>query len=222
MAGFGYVVSLDLAGRPCVVVGGGPVAEARAWSLRAAGALVTVLAAEATPGLEELARRGEVTLVPRAYEPGDLAGAFLVVVAGGDRSANAAIFAEAEQAGALCNAEDDVAHSHFAVPAAVRRGDLTVTVSTGGRAPALAKRLRRRLEDEIGPEHGLLVELLAEARIELAPARASVTFARWAAAWEAVLDRDEELLAQIAEGRDADARHLVRTVMSRSLQEAAK
>lgn len=217
---FGYVVSLDVTGRRCLVVGGGELAEARAWSLLHAGAEVTVIAAEPSGGLEALARRGEVALVRRPYRDGDLAGAFLVLVAGGDASLHPAIFAAAERAGVLCNAEDDVAHCHFALPAAVRRGDLAVTVSTGGRAPALAKRLRRRLEAGIGPEYAALVEILAAARADLAPARRSVSFRQWAAAWEDVLDRDEELLALIRRGRDADARHLVRSAFAASLQEA--
>ena len=154
---FGLPISLDLTGRRAVVVGGGEVGEQKARALLDAGAAVTVIAERFVPGLKELARRGEVTLAHKPYTPGDLEGAFLAVAATNSPHVNRRIYEEAEERRVLLNAVDDVPHCHFAFPAILRRGDLRVAVSTGGRAPALAKWLRGRLSQLVGPEYGDLV-----------------------------------------------------------------
>jgi siroheme synthase-like protein len=197
---FRYPVALELSGRRCVVVGGGREAEAKARALLEADADVVVVAADVTDGLGDLVRRAELRHVERPYRPGDLAGAFLVVVVDADRAGRAAVFAEAEAERVLCNAVDDAAHCHFAVPSIVRRGELLLAISTGGRAPALAKRLRRRLSAELGWEWEALVDVLGQVREETLTRR-TVDFASWAARWRAVLDREEELLELLAEGR---------------------
>src|SRR5207244_11359848 len=138
---FGYPVSLDLEGRGCVVVGGGAVAEHKVQGLLDAGAAITVVAGEFTPALRELAARGELDLLHRPYAPGDLAGAFLTIAATDDGAVNAEVFAEATKGKVLCNAVDDVEHCHFAAPSILRRGDLAISVSTGGKAPGPAERL---------------------------------------------------------------------------------
>jgi precorrin-2 dehydrogenase / sirohydrochlorin ferrochelatase len=172
---FSFPVSLDVAGRRCVVFGAGPVARSRAAALLDAGALVTVIA--------------------RPHQDGDLAGAFLAVAAAGDAAETARIFAEAERDGALLNAVDDPAHCHFAVPAVLCRGDLVVAVSTGGRAPGYAGRLRDELARTVGPEHGTLLELVAGARAELP--------AEWSARWRDALDQD--LIGLVRAGRTGEA-----------------
>src|SRR5205809_3374785 len=177
---FGYPVSLDLEGRRCVVVGGGTVAEHKVQGLLDAGAAVTVVAGEFTPALRELAARGELELLPRPYARGDLAGAFLTIAAADDGAVNAEVFGEASERRVLCNAVDDVEHCHFAVPSIVRRGELLLAISTGGRAPALAKRLRQRLADELGWEWEALVDVLGEVRAAALPHRPA-DFATWAA-----------------------------------------
>lgn len=203
---FRYPVALELAGRRCVVIGGGAEAERKARALVEAEATVVVVADTCTAGLAALARCGELTLVPRRYRDGDLAGAFLVVAAGGDPEESAAVFAEAEARRVLCNTVDDTAHCHFAVPAVVRRGELLLAVSTGGRSPALAKRLRRRLTEQLGWEYEVLVDVLGDVRAEALPARPTMDFATWARRWEAVLEEEDDLIALIASGRVDDAR----------------
>jgi precorrin-2 dehydrogenase/sirohydrochlorin ferrochelatase len=210
---FRYPVALELSGRRCVVTGGGPGAEAKARALLEAEADVVVIAPAVTDGLGDLVRRLELTHVPRSYERGDLAGAFLVIAADDDRAVRAEVFAEAEAERVLCNAIDDVEHCHFAVPSIVRRGELLVAISTGGRAPALAKRLRRRLTAELGWEWEALVDVLGEVRAETLPRR-TVDFATWADRWRAVLDREEELLELLAEGRIEEVRARVRAELS--------
>jgi siroheme synthase-like protein len=185
---FSFPVSLEVAGRRCVVFGTGPVARARAEALLAAGAVVTVVA--------------------RPYEDGDLAGAFLAVAATGDAAEHARIFAEAEREGVLLNAVDDPAHCHFAVPAVLRRGDLVVAVSTGGRAPGYAGRLRDELAGAVGPEHGTLLDLIAEVRAERRSQRPDGTdFETWAKKWRDALEHD--LIGLVRAGRAGEARTLL-------------
>jgi uroporphyrin-III C-methyltransferase/precorrin-2 dehydrogenase/sirohydrochlorin ferrochelatase len=159
-----YPVCLRLQGRRCVVVGAGRVAEGRARGLWEAGGEVCVVGVEVAAGLEDLAAEGSITLKRRGYRPGDLTGAFLVVIATDDPVVNAAVRAEAGAAGALVNAAWDDREADFTVPAMVRRGDLTIAVATAGKAPALAAHLKRQLESQFGPEFGPMVELLGEVR----------------------------------------------------------
>jgi precorrin-2 dehydrogenase/sirohydrochlorin ferrochelatase len=210
---FRYPVALELSGRRCVVTGGGREAERKVRGLLEAEADVVVVAAEVTDGLGDLVRRGELTHVARPYRRGDLSGAFLVIAADADRAVRAAVFAEAEVERVLCNAVDDVEHCHFAVPSIVRRGELLIAISTGGRAPALAKRLRRRLTTDLGWEWEALVDVLGEVRAETLPHR-TVGFATWAARWQSVLDREEELLGLLAEGRIEEVRARVRAQLA--------
>jgi precorrin-2 dehydrogenase / sirohydrochlorin ferrochelatase len=197
---FRYPVALELSGRRCVVTGGGREAEGKARALLEADGDVVVIAPRVSDGFADLVRRGELAHIPRRYRRGDLAGAFLVIAADSDRAVRAAVFAEAEAERVLCNAVDDVEHCHFAVPSIVRRGELLLAISTGGRAPALAKRLRRRLGDQLGWEWEALVNVLGEVRAATLPHRPA-DFATWAARWRDVLDREEELLDLLGEGR---------------------
>lgn len=181
---FGYPVSLEVAGRRCVVFGAGPVAQSRAAALLEAGAVVTVVA--------------------RPHEDGDLAGAFLAVAVTGDAAETARIFAEAQHEGVLLNAVDDPAHCHFAVPAVLRRGDLVVAVSTGGRAPGYAGRVRDELARTVGPEHATLLDLVAGVRAELP--------AEWATRWRSALDPD--LITLVRAGQTGEARTLLRAALA--------
>jgi siroheme synthase-like protein len=203
---FAYPVALELGGRSCVVVGGGAEAERKARGLLEAGADVSVVATAFTAGLEDLARRRELSLLRRPYRRGDLKGAFLVI-ATGEREERAAVFAEAEKRRVLCNAVDDVEHCHFAAPSILRRGDLLVAVSTGGKAPALAKQLRRRLAEELGWEYEVLVGLLGQVREE-AMATRTIDFSTWARRWEEALDGD--VLELVRQGRLDEARSRLR------------
>lgn len=158
---------VGLAHQRCLVVGGGTVALRKVEGLVAAGAQVTVVAPEADEGLLTLAASGVVHLEDRAYESRDLDGTFLVIAATDDRTVNHAVSAGAMSRGLLVNVVDDPDASNFIVPAVVRRGELTVAVSTGGASPALARRLREELEVRFGPEYEELVEILAALRPEI-------------------------------------------------------
>ncbi|MFB3854756.1 MAG: bifunctional precorrin-2 dehydrogenase/sirohydrochlorin ferrochelatase [Vicinamibacterales bacterium] len=155
-----HPIFLRLAGRRVVVVGGGAVAERKVRALMDTEADVLVVSPRATPFLQQLASEGRVRWEARPYRPGDLEGAALVYAAAGEAEVNASVRKEAQARGTLINAADDPVSCDFFVPAIVRRGNLTIAVSTDGASPALAKRIREKLEDEFGPEYGeALLEL---------------------------------------------------------------
>ncbi len=130
-----YPIFLDLADRPCVVVGGGPIAEGKVRGLLAAGARVTVVSPTLTPALAALAAEGRVAHHARPYAAGDLAGATLALAASGDRAVSAAVLAEGRARGVWVNSADDPERCDFFLPAVLRRGALTVAVSTRRRQP---------------------------------------------------------------------------------------
>jgi len=163
-----YPAFLDLRGRRAVVVGGGAIAEQKVGGLLDAGARVTVISPSVSRRLDDLEAAGAVTIERRPYRPGDLAAAFLAIAATDDRGANRAVWVEAEARGVLLNAVDDLPHCSFIAPAIHRQGDIAVAVSTAGKSPALAVRLRERIGRLIGPEYATLLELLGELRAELA------------------------------------------------------
>jgi precorrin-2 dehydrogenase/sirohydrochlorin ferrochelatase len=159
-----YPVFLDLSERRCVVVGGGDVAERKVRTLRRYDASVHVVAPELTTHLAELEDACEITVEHRGYVRGDLADAGLVVCATDSSEVNRAVFDEAKAAGCLVNVVDVPELCDFIVPSVVRRGPFQIAISTGGAAPAVAKRARKRLSEEFGEEFGPYVELLGEVR----------------------------------------------------------
>lgn len=155
---------LKLAGRRCLLVGGGPVAESKLGVLLRAGAQLTIISPKLTPGLRECVRRGEVLWKSREFEVSDIDGVFLVVAATGDDRANELVFREADRRNTLCNAVDEPERSHFYYPAVVQRGALQIAISTAGLSPSLAQRLRKELEVQFGPEYEDLTEWLGRVR----------------------------------------------------------
>lgn len=211
---FGYVISLDLDDRLAVVVGGGVVAASRVVDLRDAGARVRVVAADVSDTLAEVvaaahtdAAPGDrpsdaVELLRRPYARGDLDGAAVAIATREEPVDVDAFWAESRDRGVLASVLDDLAHSDFATPALVRSGSLRIAVATAGRAPALAKRLRRHLEQTLGDTAGELVDGLAEARDRVGPR--TVDFDTWAARWACALDDLDGLLDMVRAGRRAE------------------
>jgi precorrin-2 dehydrogenase / sirohydrochlorin ferrochelatase len=196
-----YPVYLDLAGRPCVVIGGGKVAERKVATLLKYGADVTVIAPEVMPAIETLVDEDLIILERRGYVRGDLAGAFVVICATDSEEINRAVYSEAEEMGVLVNVVDVPALCNFIVPSIVRRGGLQIAISTGGAAPAVAKRVRKRLQEEFGEEWGPYVELLGQVRA-LAMSEIEDDAER-KAFFERVADSD--LLARLARGESPTA-----------------
>lgn len=181
-----YMAALRLTGVRCVVVGGGAVAERKIASLLECGAQVVVFSPMLTPQLRSLADAGRITWQARGYASGDIVGARLVCAATDDVVVNARVAAEAQTAGIWVNVADAPERGDFSVPATLRRGDLTVAISTTGGAPGYARRLRELLEATIGPEYGAALELYASAR----PAILASERARQAALWDALFALD--------------------------------
>ena len=162
-----YAALLNLHGRRCVVVGGGQVAERKVRPLLEAGATVTVVAPAVTAAIDAAARAGEIVLRRRPFQKDDLDGAFLTFAATDVAAVNAAVVREARRVGALVNAATEPRLGDFQVPATLRRGDVVVSLSTGGRSPGFARRLRAELESWLTPERIDLLDLMADVRREL-------------------------------------------------------
>jgi len=159
-----YPVSLDLHGRPCVVIGGGEIATRKVESLLSAGARVTVVSPTVTAPLAALAETHEVVHHARDYRRGDLTGAFLAFAATDEPALHAEIAAEAAAGVVLLNVVDRPRFCSFIVPAVIARGSVSVAVSTGGQSPALAKRVRDEVARIVGPEYALAADLLGKLR----------------------------------------------------------
>ena len=196
-----YPVVLDLTRRACLVVGGGAVAERKVEGLLAAGARVTVVSPWLCDGLLAAASDGRLHWTPRGYRTGDLAGVALVMVATDDRALNAQVAGEARDAGIWVNCADDPAHCDFTLPSVLRRGPLTVSVSTGGTSPALARLVREELERLLPAAYADLAAEVAEVRRAL---RASQAAAPPWEAWRNALG--PEVRALMTAGRRDEAR----------------
>ena len=204
-----YPIGLDISGRRCLVIGGGEVGERKAQRLLECGARVSVVGRELTPALAGLAQGGRIDHIPGDYDKGLLKGAFLVIGATDDRVVNERIFLDARKRGVLANIVDDPERCDFIVPAVARRGPILVTISSQGASPALARRLRERVEAEIGPEYGELANLLGRLRPEVMAVGNEDTRQR---IWEAILD--SQVLALLCDGRKEEAEREARRCIS--------
>ena len=157
-------IFVKLRHRSVLVVGGGAIAEGKIEGLLAAEARVRVVAPQVTPAIAGWFAQGRIEWQAKTFAPADLNGVFLVIAATSAPGVNEAVFAEADARGMLCNAVDDTEHCHFYYGSVVQRGDLQIAISTNGKSPALAQRLRLRLEKEFGPEYELWLEWLGGAR----------------------------------------------------------
>ena len=155
---------LKLAGRQCLVVGAGRVGEPKIGGLLESGARIRVVAIEARDAVCEWSRAGKIELELRAFSSEDLDGAFLAVVATSSRGLNERVYREARRRGVLCNVVDVPDLCDFFYPAIVRRGDLQIAVSTAGRSPSLAQKIRQQLEKQFGPGYAGWVAELGETR----------------------------------------------------------
>ena len=159
-----YPLYLNISGKKCVVVGGGRVAERKVERLLDCGAVVEVISQKMTPLLMDYSLEGKIVHRKGAYKSAMLSGAFLVIAATNDTSFNGKIGQDARRLRMLVNIVDDPKQCDFIVPSLVERGDLRIAVSTGGKSPALAKKIRKDLEERYGYEYSLLVDILGELR----------------------------------------------------------
>ena len=162
-----FPIFLKLDGRRCLVVGAGKVAEGKIRGLIEARASVEVVAPEAVWQLKKWAWEGVIGWKARVFQPSDLDQVSLVIAATSVPEVNREVFKQARLRNVLCNAVDDPENCDFYYPAVVNRGDLQIAISTGGRSPALAQRLRQELEEQFGAEYESWVAELGKAREEL-------------------------------------------------------
>jgi precorrin-2 dehydrogenase/sirohydrochlorin ferrochelatase len=162
-----YPINLNLKGKKCVIVGGGKVAERKVLGLLECGADITVISPWLTPCLQELWDKKKISYVPRAYNPRYLKGAHLVVASTDNARVNRQVGERAKRLGILVNIVSAPRLSDFTVPSIIRRGDFMVTISTGGKSPALSRRLRLELENTLGKEYEIFTEILGAIRRKL-------------------------------------------------------
>jgi len=162
-----YPIHLDIQNRNCLVVGGGGVGTRKVMALLKCGACVTVVSPEISERLKKVEESARLTLKYRPYRTEDLEGMFLVIGASDDETLNRKISNDAEDRNILCNIADRPEVCNFILPAIVRRDDLVITISTSGRSPALAKKLRKKLEGQFGEEYGVLLQLMGAIRNKL-------------------------------------------------------
>jgi len=162
-----YPVHLDIQNRNCLVVGGGGVGTRKVKTLLDCGARVTLVSPKVSPQLRDLAASGDIILKERSYQSDDLSNMFLVIGATDDEKLNKQISSDADRLNTLCNIADRPEVCNFILPSIVHRDDLVITISTSGKSPALAKKLRKSLENQFGKEYGTLLRLMGAIRKKL-------------------------------------------------------
>lgn len=205
-----YPVNLRVAGRPCLVVGGGQVAAAKVAGLLDCDALVRVVAPAVGPELDEMMATDDPLLTwdQRPYRAADVGGQMLVITAADDPEVNHAVYVDAVAAGVLVNSADDPDNCTFILPSRVRQGRLLVTFATGGHSPALSTWLRRRFEAEFGPEYDTLIGVLSDERESIRSRGRSTEGLDWQSAL------DSGMLELIREGRVAEAKERLKACLS--------
>ena len=204
-----YPIYVQLREQPCVVVGGGKIAEGKVDGLLASEARVTVIAPELTSTLQKLVRKKRIQHFARAYQAGDLTGAFMVICATDQPAINHQVWEDANANHQLVNVVDDTPHCNFIAPSILRKGDLTIAISTSGKAPALAVRLKERLQEEIGPQYARFLELAGELREPLS--QHVPDFETRKALWYELVD--SEILDVLARGDETQAREIISRVV---------
>lgn len=213
-----YPLSIDIENRLCLVVGGGAVAERKVGSLLEARASVRVVSLQFTPALLAHAEAGALEAVRAPYAPMHLEGACLVFAATDSRAVNAQVAEDAKARGLPVNVADAPEEGSFLVPATFRRGELCVSISTGGASPLLAAKLREALETRFGSEYAAYVELLGRMRPYIQ--RTARDSARGRAALLSLLDAETELCALLRAGQSEAANERANALVTRALEEA--
>ncbi len=198
-----YPVFVEMTGRRCVVIGGGAVGERKVEGLLKSGADVTLISPDLTERLEAWAREGAIQHVSRPYRRGDLIGCEIAFAATNDPALTATIYKDAREQRIWFNASDDPAHCDFILPAILRRGDLTMAVSTGGASPAAARVVRDELGKYLTADFGQLIQIASEARRELRERSLQPS----AESWNAALQGDFRRL--IEEGKAEEAKRVL-------------
>ena len=162
-----YPIFLDVRHRHCLVVGGGSVGVRKAMTLLDCGAAVTVVSPRISDKLTELSQNESLIIEKRPFKLSDLKDKFLVIGATDNQELNRQIHAESERLDILCNIADQPEECNFILPSIVKKGDLVIAISTSGKSPAFAKKLRKDLEKQLGNEYAAFLELMGAIRKKL-------------------------------------------------------
>lgn len=162
-----YPIFLNVTGRRCVVIGGGQVALRKVKALLEHKADIKVISPDLCSELVELAGEEKITVVQRHYRRSDLRGALLAIAATDNNDINSKVATDSRETGVPVNIVDNAAESDFILPSYLRRGGITIAISTSGMSPALAQKIRVRLEDDFGTEYASLALLIEEVRSEV-------------------------------------------------------
>jgi siroheme synthase-like protein len=199
-----YPLFLNVKAMKCIVIGGGLIALRKVKDLLEHCADITVVSPYTCKGIDELSAQGKIRVLKRKYQMGDLEGSYLAVVATGDRSLNKKVVNEAKEKKVLLNIVDDPELSDFIVPSVLHRGDVSIAVSTGGRSPALARKIRAGLEFYFADEYSALALLVNGVRTELKQKGIKLS----GDAWQDALDLDT-MIDLLRKGDQSRARSLL-------------
>ncbi|MGD0855144.1 MAG: bifunctional precorrin-2 dehydrogenase/sirohydrochlorin ferrochelatase [Dehalococcoidia bacterium] len=206
-----YPLFLNVQAKKCTVIGGGLIALRKVNSLLEHRADITVISPYICKGIDDLFARGKIQVLKRKYQAGDLECTFLAVAATGDKGLNKKIVKEAKKNQVLLNVVDDPELSDFIVPSVLHRGDISIAVSTGGKSPALARKIRSRLETHIADEYSALVLLVNDVRTELQ--QKGIKFS--GSAWQDALDLDS-MVDLLRKGDNSGARSILLSKLKKS------
>jgi siroheme synthase-like protein len=206
-----YPIYLNICDRRCIVIGGGDVALRKVQILLEYGAEVDVISPELDPELIKLAKDNQIHTFAREYKDGDLDGCFVAIAATDSDEINRQVAQEARRRSILINVVDDAEYCDFIVPSVMRRGDITITVSTSGKSPALARKLRTQIEQNIGHEYAALTELVADVRQEIISDGIKVS----AEKWQKALDLPALLKLLAEDGREKARTYLLNSLKSK-------
>jgi len=208
-----YIACLKLTGRRCLVIGGGDVGLEKVEGLLACGGDVTLIAPRAVEELREYAHEGSIRWEQRPYAgASDLESAFVVIAATDDTDVNIAVFADAERRAMLVNVVDVPPLCNFILPAIVRSGPLAIAISTAGASPALAKRMKREIEEQFGEPYATLALLLNDVRgwaKDTLP-----TYQDRKAFFEEIVNGDPDPVALLRDGQENAVRELIAEAQS--------
>lgn len=197
-----YPIFLNIQSKKCVVVGGGEIALRKVKTLLEHGASVEVVSPVFCPELVKISEKGKVKSQTRNYKSQDLKGALLAIAATDDADTNQRIFIDAKKLGVLVNVVDVPQYSDFIVPSSMTRGDITIAVSTSGKSPALARKIRTELENQLGDEYSKVAEIVSETRNQLRQEGITVT----SEAWQEVLNLNS-LTRLLRQHKDQEAKN---------------
>ena len=204
-----YPVFVQLEGKKVVVVGGGNVAHRKVQALLECGAAIHLAGRALIPGLEQMVEKKEIRFLGREFKDEFLDRAFMIIAATDDKALNHHISTCARKKGVLVNAVDQPPDCDFIVPSILKRGDLLIAISTSGKSPALARKIRKRLEAQFGREYGAFLDMMGRLRKEVL--RLGLSQKENASIFQKIVDSD--FLEKFSEGALHDMEEYLKNIL---------